>query len=157
MLTGLPDNHTINEFFPTSKLTQRLCHLQPDSDHCKEVHPTRPPLNKKKTDPNCDGGSLGTGRLSCGRSPALGRDPRIVLWASMLSMGLAWRRGERLWENLRVSYFSRLLSQLNVAARPTIGLKKRVKSNCCGSLMGFFWNYVFMNLHNSLFSCGIVV
>lgn len=64
----------------------------------------------------------------------------------MLSMGLAWRRGERLWENLRVSYFSRLLSQLNVATRPDNRVKK-VKSNCCGSLI---LNYVFMNLHNSL-------
>lgn len=45
-----------------------------------------------------------------------------------------------------MSYFSRLLSQLNVATRPDNRVKK-VKSNCCGSLI---LNYVFMNLHNSL-------
>lgn len=48
-----------------------------------------------------------------------------LCWAwIVLSMGLGWARGERLWENLRVSYFPRRLSQLSVATLPTMGLKK---------------------------------
>lgn len=95
---------------------QPFHHLQPDLDHCKELRPT-----PKTPGPDRGGDPPGTGRLSCGQSPDHGRDPRVVLGAQMLSMGLARRRGERLWETLRVPCLSRLLSLPNVAARPTIG------------------------------------
>lgn len=44
------------------------------------------------------------------------------------------------------------LAQLNVATRPTTGLKK-LGASCCGS---WILNYVFMDLHNSL-SDGVLL
>lgn len=67
-------------------------------------------------------------------------------------MGLAWGRGERLWENLRVSRFPVGLSQLSVATRPTMGLKKLREA----VVVAGFLNYVFMDLHNSL-SDGVLL
>lgn len=131
----------------TFKLMQQLPRLTPGWDRCSPRGLSLFPKTQTKT--------AAGHPLARGGGAVAGPRPRqgccIVLRASMLSMGLACSRGERLWENLRVSHFPRLLSQLNIAAWPTMGLKS--KSNCCG---GSILNYVFMNLHNGLSAVALL-